>query len=150
MKEIEYKFLVDKEQWESIEKPIPSRIVQGFIAKKPECVVRVRIKSDKAFLTIKGKSEGISRSEFEYAIPVSEAEEMLSLFTEKVIRKDRYEILHAGRTWEIDVFHEKLEGLIIAECEVESEMIKPVLPQWVTEDVSTDPEYYNAVLIDKC
>jgi CYTH domain-containing protein len=150
MKEIEYKYLVDAEQWKLLDKPAPELIVQGFISKSVESTVRVRIKGDKAYLTIKGKTVGITRQEFEYEIPVNEAEELLSAFTPKQIRKHRYEIQYAGHTWEVDEFHGPLEGLILAELEVGSEDEKFELPNWVTEDVSTNPDYYNAVLIDKC
>lgn len=150
MKEIEYKFLVDESQWNALDKPEPTLIVQGFLSKTKECVVRVRIKGMKGFLTIKGKSEGISRTEFEYEIPVNEAEEMLELFTDKSIRKYRYEINVDGHIWEVDEFKGKLDGLILAELEVSSEDEVFSRPAWITEDVSTDPNYYNAVLIDRC
>lgn len=149
MKEIEYKFLVDRELWERVEKPVPQLIVQGYISKSEESTVRVRIKGDKGFLTIKGKTVGIQRTEFEYEIPVSDAEEMIQLFTEKHIRKYRYEIVVHGKTWEVDEFHGNLEGLILAELEVTSEEEFFEKPHWVTEDVSTDPNYFNAVLIDR-
>ena len=150
MQEIEHKFLVDKDQWAMVKKPAPTLIVQGFISKSQESVVRVRIKGNKGFLTLKGKSEGISRQEFEYEIPLIEAEEILSKFTQKQIRKYRYEIIIDGKTWEVDEFHGVLEGLILAELEVESENEQFTKPAWVTKDVSTDPAYYNAVLIDRC
>lgn len=150
MKEIEYKYLVDKEKWDAINKPEPTLIVQGFISKSEDVVVRIRIKGDKGFLTLKGKSNGISRTEFEYEIPVQEAESILNEFTSKSIRKQRYEINFQGKIWEVDVFEEKLAGLILAELEVESENETFELPSWVTDDVSTDPNYYNAILIDRC
>jgi len=75
---------------------------------------------------------------------------MIDLFTEKHIRKHRYEVMVDGKTWEVDEFHGKLEGLILAELEVESEDETFTKPNWVTQDVSTDPNYYNAVLIDRC
>lgn len=150
MKEIEYKFLVDRERWANVQKPDPELIVQGYISKSVESTVRVRIKGSKGFLTIKGKTVGISRSEFEYEIPVQDAETMIDLFTEKHIRKHRYEVIHAGKTWEIDEFHGPLEGLILAELEVESETETFEKPDWITTDVSTDPNYFNAVLIEKC
>lgn len=150
MKEIEHKFLVDAGKWASMVKPKPNLIVQGFLSRSVECTVRVRIKETKGFLTIKGKTEGISRTEFEYEISLADAESMISSFTDKHIRKDRYEIKHKGHLWEIDVFHGALEGLILAELEVSSEDEQFELPDWVTEDVSRDPSYYNAVLIDQC
>ena len=150
MKEIEYKFLVNYEKWSKLEKPEPTLIVQGYISISEEVVVRVRIKGDKGFLTIKGKMVGITRPEFEYEIPLQDAEAMVELFTEKHIRKNRYEIPFDGKTWEIDEFHGKLKGLIVAELEVQSEYESFKQPNWVTEDVSTDPAYFNAVLIDRC
>jgi len=150
MKEIEYKFLVDHQAWSNVDKPKPTLIVQGYISKNADAIVRVRIKGDKGYLTIKGKTVGITRSEFEYEIPLKDAEEMVDLFTTKHIRKHRYEIVVGGKTWEIDEFHGKLEGLIVAELEVESEEEIFQKPNWVTTDVSTDPSYFNAVLIDRC
>lgn len=150
MNEIEYKFLVDHEIWSKLEKPAPELIVQGYISKSVESTVRVRIKGDKGFLTIKGKTEGIRRPEFEYEIPVQDAESMIDLFTDKHIRKHRYEVIVAGKTWEVDEFHGPLEGLILAELEVESEEEEFEKPTWVTDDVSMDSNYFNAVLIDKC
>ena len=150
MIEIEYKFLVNTEEWAKIEKPSPTLIVQGYISKSVNSTVRVRVKGDKGYLTIKGKTEGIRRSEFEYEIPLNEAESMIELFTDKHIRKFRYEINIEGKTWEIDEFHGLLDGLILAELEVKSEDETFTKPTWVTEDVSTDPNYFNAVLIDRC
>lgn len=150
MKEIEYKFLVDQNKWDQVKKPEPDLIVQGFLAKTEQLVVRVRIKGSKGFLTIKGKTEGISRTEFEYEIPLIEAETMLSELTDKKIIKKRYEILFQEKTWEVDVFEGKLSGLILAELEVNDETETFEKPDWVTKDVSTDPNYYNAVLIDRC
>lgn len=150
MKEIEYKFLVDRTIWENAPKPAPELIVQGYISKSKESTVRVRIKGERGYLTIKGKTTGIQRTEFEYEIPLSDAEAMIELFTEKHIRKHRYEVIVDGKTWEVDEFHGNLEGLILAELEVESEDETFTKPNWVTQDVSTDPNYYNAVLIDRC
>lgn len=148
--EIEYKFLVNATAWASIDKPKPKHILQGFISKNEDRVVRVRVIDEQGFLTIKGKSVGLSRSEYEYEIPKQDAEELLDQFTDKYIEKLRYEINIAGKTWEVDEFKGKLDGLILAELEVESENEEFTLPNWVTENVSTDPAYYNAVLIDKC
>ena len=100
-------------------------------------------------LTIKGKTQGISRSEFEYAIPVEEAKEMMSTLTEKTLSKQRYEILVGKHTWEVDVFEGKLSGLIIAEIELSAEDENFEKPDWVVEDVSHDPQYYNSNLIQQ-
>lgn len=150
MTEIEYKFLVDKESWEKVEKPDPVLIVQGYISKGVDSTVRVRIKGNQGFLAVKGKSEGIRRSEFEYEIPVEEAESMIELFTEKHIRKFRYYVIVSGKKWEVDVFQGPLRGLVLAELEVESEDEIFEKPLWVTDDVSTDPNYFNAVLVERC
>lgn len=150
MKEIEYKFLVDKAKWLQVEKPEPELIVQGFLSNSEDLVIRIRIKGDKGFLTIKGKTTGITRTEYEYEIPLNEAQEMLEGFIDKKIIKKRYTLEHAGKVWEVDVFEGKLSGLILAELEVESESESFEKPGWVTEDVSRNPNYYNAVLIDRC
>ena len=149
-KELEYKYLVDKSKWELLEKGTPQLIVQGFLHNTEELVIRIRIKDHQGFLTLKGKSVGISRSEFEYEIPLEDAHEIIDQFTDKHIRKYRYEIIHQDKKWEVDVFEEKLSGLIIAELEVASEDEVFMKPDWATKDVSTDPNYFNAVLIQKC
>lgn len=150
MEEIEYKYLVDLDKWNRIDKPKGELIVQGFIHNSKECVVRIRIKGNKGFLTLKGETIGITRKEFEYEIPINEAEEIIKNFTKKHIRKTRYEIPYDNHTWEVDVFEGPLKGLILAELEVKSENEKFTIPDWVTENVSSDPKYYNAVLIEKC
>ena len=150
MEEIEYKYLVNTNKWNALEKPEGELIVQAFIYNSKECVVRVRIKGTKGFLTIKGETKGITREEFEYEIPFADAEKMIASFTDKHIRKIRYAIVVGNHTWEVDVFEGALQGLILAELEVNSEDEQFELPEWVTKDVSHDPNYYNAVLIEKC
>lgn len=150
MKEIEYKFLVDHEVWNESEKPEPEEIIQAYIARTDKTTVRVRSKGSKAYITLKSKTIGRTRSEFEYEIPMVDAHEMMALFTERSLRKLRYTIAYKGRNWEVDVFKDKLEGLIIAELEVASEEESFDLPDWVTHDVSDDPQYFNSVLIEQC
>jgi CYTH domain-containing protein len=150
MEEIEHKYLVDHVAWKALSKPPPVKIVQGFISRSPESIVRIRIKGNKGFIAIKGKSVGITRSEFEYEIPLQDAEDLLNEFTDKQIRKQRYEIQFRDHIWEVDVFEGPLKGLILAEIEVKSEEEKFDLPYWVSEDVSRNPDYYNSVLIEKC
>jgi CYTH domain-containing protein len=147
--EIERKFLVIKEIWKEFEKPSPSRIVQAYLVNSAEKTVRIRIKGTKGFLTIKGPTQGISRAEFEYEIPLKDADELISTFAEKVIEKFRYEIAYKNHIWEVDVFAGKLEGLCLAEIELNSEDEHFELPDWVGEEVSTDPNYYNSNLINK-
>lgn len=142
-KEIEHKFLVSK-GWQPAGEGI--RIAQGYLCTEPERTVRVRIKGGKGYLTVKGKNQGISRLEFEYEVPVSDAEAMLKLCKEPPIEKERHLVPFGGFTWEVDVFHGANEGLIVAEIELPSETTKFARPEWVTQDVSNDPRYYNSNL----
>lgn len=148
--EIERKFLVNKEKWELVNKPKPKRIVQAYLVRLPEKTIRVRVKGDKGFLTIKGPTIGISRSEFEYEIPLNEANELIEQFADKIIEKYRYEIAVGDHLWEVDEFHGKLVGLMIAEIELTSEDETFEKPDWVTEDVSMDQQYFNSNLVERC
>ena len=146
--EIERKFLVNKALWNELKKPEPMPIQQGYISTQPGCTVRVRTKGNKGFLTIKGITIGISRSEFEYEIPVAEAKDLLTQFAPKYIDKLRYEIEVEGKTWEVDVFQGKLAPLMIAEIELSAENETFTLPEWVGEEVSHDANYYNSNLVE--
>lgn len=148
--EIERKFLVDKEKWATVNKPAPKQITQAYLLNSPEKTIRVRIKGPKGFITIKGATVGISRSEFEYEIPLDDAQQLIAQFAEKVIEKQRYEIMVGEHLWEIDEFHGKLEGLLIAEIELSSEDEAFEKPDWVTKDVSMDQQYFNSNLIKQC
>ena len=150
MQEIERKFTVALEKWNKIEKPEPIQIAQSYLSTNHDCTVRVRIKGKKGFITIKGKTIGISRSEFEYEIPLEEAEQMISSLAQKTLSKLRYEIKVDNHLWEVDVFKGKLDGLIIAEIELSNENEQFTKPEWVIEDVSDNIEYYNSRLIEKC
>ncbi len=147
--EIERKFLINESAWNLLEKPTPTRIAQGYLSDDKKCTIRVRVKGSKGFLTIKGETVGISRSEYEYEIPLDEAQKMMAEFCSRVLSKDRYCIDVAGHTWEVDVFHDKLAPLIIAEVELESENEEFVVPEWVGKEVSSDASYYNSNLIQK-
>lgn len=147
--EIERKFLVNAALWEKLEKPAPVKIVQAYLSDEAHCTVRVRIKGEKGFITVKGKTEGISRSEYEYQVPVAEAEQMIAEFCPKQLSKERYEIPAGKHTWEVDVFHGKLAPLVVAEIELEAEDEAFDLPEWIGKEVSDDPEYYNSRLIQK-
>ena len=144
--EIERKFLVDKESWNSLKKPQPKYIKQAFILKDDKKVTRIRITSSKALLTIKGKSNGISRLEFEYEIPMQDAEEMISNLGGNIIEKDRFEIKNQNHTWEVDVFYGENEGLIVAEIELDSEDESFDKPIWIAKEVSDDVRYFNSNL----
>ena len=144
MVEIERKFLVDTKKWQ----PFGSgkKIKQGYLSVDPERVVRVRISGREAFLTIKGKAEGISRTEMEYKIPLNEAEILLAMCTGFPVEKIRYVEKIENNRWEIDVFEGENRGLVMAEIELERENQEFVLPAWVECEVSEDPRYFNAFL----
>lgn len=144
--EIERKYLVKNDKWrESVESE--ARIVQGFLANNANTTVRVRIKGDSAFLTIKGMTRGVSRAEYEYPIPVADAEAMLSdMPISPVIDKVRHLVRCGQHLWELDVFHGDNEGLVLAELELGSEDEDFELPEWAGEEVSSDPRYYNVNL----
>lgn len=144
--EIERKFLVDTHLWNQLKKPEGNYLKQCYLSTDPERTVRVRIYGDKGFITIKGKMIHLTRPEYEYEIPVKDASDMIDQLGNQVIEKTRYCIPLNEKTWEVDVFHGENEGLIIAEVELESEVEKVTLPDWVKEEVSTDPKYFNANL----
>ena len=145
--EIERKFLIDVAE---IELPSNGKeIKQGYfpISNRVKTVVRVRIKDEEAYLTIKGENIGAVRAEYEYAIPKNEAIEMLHNLCQKpFIEKTRYEIQIGKFTWEIDFFHGDNNGLAVAEIELTAEDEQFDLPNWVTEEVTNDPRYYNSNL----
>lgn len=145
-KEIERKFLVKPELWHP--KDAGTTIRQGYLSSAKERVVRVRTKGSKAFITIKGLTKGISRSEFEYAIPVEDADALLTNLCEQpLIEKTRYNERHGNHTWEIDVFFGENDGLVVAEVELADESDNLDLPSWVGEEVSSDARYFNSNLI---
>ena len=144
--EIERKYLVDLEKVGTLENG--SRIKQGYLSTNKEAVVRVRVKNDKAYLTIKGSNIGVTRLEFEYEIPLDEANEMLDKLCQKpVIDKTRYLINYENHTWELDVFYGENEGLVVVEVELSSEDETIILPSWVKEEVTSDARYYNSNLM---
>lgn len=145
-REIERKFLVSSDDWREGARGVLCR--QGYLSSAPERVVRVRIMGDGATLTIKGVTAGLTRPEFEYAIPVAEAEELLLLCERPIVEKTRFRINHGGLIWEVDEFHGANAGLILAECELEAEDQAIIAPDWVGEDVSGDSRYYNANLVN--
>lgn len=142
--EIERKFLVADDSWRDGTPGV--RIAQGYLSQDPDRSVRIRVGGEKAWITIKGRTEGITRVEFEYAIPVADAPALLGLCLPSAIEKTRHEISYAGHLWEIDVFHGENEGLVIAEVELADEAVSPELPQWVGAEVSADARYFNASL----
>ncbi|MET3137099.1 adenylate cyclase [Undibacterium sp. GrIS 1.2] len=144
--EIERKFLVTNTDWKQQGQGV--HLCQGYICSDPGRIVRVRVEGEQAMLTIKGKTEGISRGEWEYPIPVQEARELLSgLCAQPLIEKYRYRILYQGFTWEVDEFLGDNAGLIVAEVELESESQAFSRPAWLGEEVSHDHRYANANLL---
>jgi len=142
--EIERKFLVSDLSCVAGSEGL--RIVQGYLSKDPERTVRVRLAGEQAWITIKGRSKGISRAEYEYPIPLEDAKDLLGLCLPSVIDKTRHCIDFSGHVWEVDVFHGANEGLVVAEVELASENERPELPPWVDLEVSSDPRYFNSRL----
>lgn len=147
MKEIERKFTVKPTVLEVLSFLEPKKIQQGYLMDEAGKTVRVRTKGEKGFLTIKGKTTGITRAEFEYEIPYEHALELLSSFCDKTLSKERYTLTYKEKVWEIDVFHDGLEGLIVAEIELENEADEFDKPNWILDEVSYDPRYYNSQLV---
>ena len=147
--EIERKFLVNRDLWNGIKKPIGKEIRQGYFISNEHFSVRVRTKGKKAFFTVKGTLEGIARDEYEYEIPFNDALEMLEKYASPYLEKTRYEIEFAGKTWEIDEFHGSLSPLVLAEVELESVDEEVQLPDWVMNEVSTDPYYFNSEIVKR-
>jgi adenylate cyclase len=141
--EIERKFLVRGAAWKQ---GTGEPIAQGYLNRDKARTVRVRIKGERAYLTVKGETVGVTRSEFEYEIPVTDAQAMLAICDGPLIEKRRYVVEHAGLQWEIDEFEGESAGLIVAEVELVSETQSIELPDWVGEEVTHDPRYYNSNL----
>ena len=143
-KEIERKFRVIKDTWRNVK---GTRYRQGYLNSAKERNVRVRTMEDKACLTIKGIAIGASRLEFEYEIPLQDALELLEICEKPLIEKRRYKILEGGFIWEVDEFFGENQGLIVAEVELVNEDQEFPKPDWVGEEVTGDPSYFNSNLI---
>lgn len=145
--EIERKFLVKGDRWRNLAKGVLYR--QGYIANTQQGItVRVRIVGEQGYLTIKGPTVGTSRAEFEYPIPVEDAQVMLDTLCERpLIEKIRSKIEYKGLIWEIDEFLGENQGLILAEVELANENQQIELPDWINLDVSDDPRYFNVNLV---
>lgn len=147
VKEIERKFLVSG-SFKHLSYT-HQHIVQGFLSSVPERVVRIRIKGEKGFITIKGISNnsGMSRFEWEKEIPYIEARALLNLCEPGVIEKTRYLIKSGSHTWDVDEFHGENEGLVVAEIELGSEDEIFEKPAWIGEEVTGDVKYFNSMLV---
>ena len=147
MIEIERKFLVNSEDFKKQSSP-PIRIVQGFLNTHPKRTVRVRLKGDKGYLTVKGKSSenGTTRFEWETEISKEEASELLKLCEKGMIEKMRYEVNYKNHNFEIDVFSGDNQGLILVEVELDDENETFDKPDWLGEEVTGNSKYYNSQL----
>ncbi len=146
--EIERKFLVKDDRWRAAAGPgIPMR--QGYLAGDGRCSVRVRIEGEEARLNIKSATLGVRRTEYDYPIPLADAEEMLrELCAHPPLEKTRYHVPWGGHRWDVDVFHGENEGLVVAELELAAEDEPFQRPPWLGEEVSHDPRYYNVRLVE--
>lgn len=145
-KEIERRFLVQGDDWKSLDKGVVYR--QGFLSTDKERVVRVRVAAEKATLTIKGLTVNFSKPEFEYPLPLSDAQTLLNDLCQKpLIEKTRYRIHHEGHVWEVDEFFGENQGLIVAEVELTHEQEHIILPDWIGLEISSDPRYFNSSLV---
>lgn len=143
--EIERKFLVKGGKWRQ---GAAKRLRQGYLSRDRGRTVRVRIAGKRATLTIKGVSRGTARVEFEYHVPLRDAEALLRLCDRPPLEKNRYTVKHAGSTWEIDEFLGANAGLVVAEIELEDEQQAFDPPTWLSREVSEDPRYFNSNLAD--
>lgn len=144
--EIERKFLVTNEAWRTGK---PTLTVQGYLSRDAHSTVRVRIAGQDAMLTVKGKTQGLSRVEYEYSIPLTDAQDMLKLCDGPLIEKKRWLFEAGDLTWEIDEFLGLNVGLVIAEIELEHEDQTFDLPDWIGKEVSHDDRYFNSNLSRK-
>lgn len=140
--EIERKFLVADDGWRQ-HADAGRHLRQAYIAETQRAVVRVRVEERaRGWLTIKTAEPGLSRHEFEYAVPLSDAQALIALSTGSVLDKTRFHVPHAGRRWEVDVYAGENEGLTLAEIELESEIAEVAMPPWIGAEVTGDARYY--------
>jgi adenylate cyclase len=143
--EIERKFLVRDRS--VLDRSTGVHYRQGYLSRDPDRTVRIRLAGDDAVLTIKGRTVGSSRAEFEYGIPADDARQLLTLCGPAIIGKTRHRLRHAGNTWEVDVFRGDNDGLVVAEVELRSADEPVALPDRVGDEVTGDPRYSNANLV---
>ncbi|GAB4297290.1 MAG: CYTH domain-containing protein [Thiohalomonadaceae bacterium] len=145
--EIERKFLVKTDDWRATA-DAGTAYRQGYLVGAKQASVRVRIEGDHARLNIKSATLGVTRQEYEYAIPLADAAAMLDTLCEKpLIEKVRHHVQFGGRVWEVDVFAGDNAGLVVAEVELEAEDAPLQLPPWAGREVSHEPRYYNVCLV---
>jgi len=141
--EIERKFLGTSSDWRSL---APVYFCQGYLNRDKHRTVRIRIAGDRGILTVKGLTIGASRPEFEYEIPLDDAQEMLKLCDGPLVEKNRHIVQHAERTWEVDEFLGDNKGLVVAEVELASEDQTLDVPSWVGAEITNDSRYFNSNL----
>lgn len=144
--EIERKFLINREIWNTLKKPAGEFYMQGYLSVDADKTIRVRLTDSKSFITIKGKLKGASRDEFEYEIPGDDARQMLQKLVSGSLQKVRYKINFQNKIWEIDEFCGDNEGLILAEIELAHEEESFGIPGWIAKEVTGEEKYYNANL----
>jgi adenylate cyclase len=146
--EIERRFRVSGDAWrEDVARS--TQITQGYLAITNESVIRVRVRDAQGYVTIKSRDGGMSRQEFEYAVPLADAQALLELCERRVLQKTRHEVNYAGYLWEIDEYKEPLEDLILAEVELASEAEDPPQPLWIGEEITHDGSYSNSALAQR-
>lgn len=144
--EVERKYLVNNQKWEKVLKGEKHFIRQGYILNDPSKTVRIRLKDNQGYLTIKGSATGASRPEFEYPLPAEDAKELLDNFCDSEIRKIRNKIYYKEKLWEVDEFLGDNEGLVIAEIELSNEEELFHIPDWIDAEVTGENKYYNSNL----
>ena len=144
--EIERKYLVNREKWDSTEKGTGQFYRQGYLLTDPQKTIRVRLSDKDSYITIKGISVGATRAEYEYPIPKEDAEELLDKFAVAGLTKIRYKIAFKNKLWEVDEFLGDNTGLLVAEIELTSEDEYFELPEWVDREVTSEEKYYNSDL----
>jgi adenylate cyclase len=144
-REIEHKFLVRDETWRRSVRH-SARLRQAYLSDGGRASIRVRIADAQATLNIKSARLGVSRDEYEYEIPLQDAEELLALCTGSPVLKTRHELVHDGHTWEIDEFEGANTGLVVAEIELDDPAESFARPAWLGAEVSDDARYYNVAL----
>lgn len=143
--EIEHKYLVKNDSYLHMAES-SSQIYQGYLSREPDRTIRIRIRDNQGYLTVKGRNSGAVRLEFEYNIPLQDAKELLGLCIPPILEKIRYIVPFEGNKWEVDEFKGEKQGLVVAEVELNSPDQIYELPPFVGEDVTGNPSYYNSNL----
>ena len=143
--EIEHKYLVVNDSYRELATK-KENIRQGYLNRNPDRTVRIRVMDDKGFLTVKGRNHGEHRLEFEYEIPLHDAEEILRLSEPGIVEKTRYYVPYDGMVWEVDEFHGSLNGVVVAEVEIPEVGTTYNKPSFIGQDITGDPKFYNSNL----